>query len=174
MVHLIDPDAFLSFSVPPIGQYLYRDPYTCRPRHWSIGGRLASLQCKNADSICNSGASTRSNGHVLELTMAPEVGSAPKLHLHNSTRIFQTQSRRRGVQARWETALISRHRCSMYGCAYICTHTHNRNTSMNTTCRRRWLHMHVVDKQIGGSCGSTHGSLRPPGDSRLPWKPLYT
>jgi hypothetical protein len=24
------------------------------------------------------------------------------------------------------------------------------------------------------ACGSTHGSLLPPGDSRLPWKPLYT
>jgi hypothetical protein len=23
-------------------------------------------------------------------------------------------------------------------------------------------------------CGSTHGSLLPPGDSRLPWKPMYT
>jgi hypothetical protein len=34
-----------------------------------------------------------------------------------------------------------------------------------------------LDKYIVASMayyGSTHGSLRPPGDSRLPWKPLYT
>jgi hypothetical protein len=115
-----------SYRAMPLSRSVYLQTKTLVD--WRTAGLAAINQGgrrrKNADSICNFGASTRSNGHVLELTMAPEVGSAPKLRLHNSTRIFQTQSRRRGVQARWETALISRHRCSMCGCAYICTHTH--------------------------------------------------